>query len=149
MIAPFGGGGLSTGVASAIKALHPKVKVYACEVETAPPLSISLDAGKPSVVPNHQSSFVDGMGGKSLFPEMWNLAKDSLDGSIVLGLKEVCEAVRLLVERNHVVAEGAGAATVAAALREDVQGNNIVCVISGGNIDTSKLMTILQGDIPE
>ncbi len=150
VIAPFGGGGLSTGIASAIKAQKPEVKVYACEVDTAPPLSLSLAAGKPSSVPDHKPSFVDGMGGKSLFPEMWNLASTLLEDSLVVSLEQIADALRLVLERNHIVAEGAGAATVAAALHDKkVTGSNIVCVISGGNIDTHKLAILLNGRIPD
>ena len=143
---PYGGGGLSCGIAAAIRALKQDVKIYACEVETAAPLSASWKAGKPSVI-QHQTSFVDGIGGKSVLSEMWPLASNLLDGSIVVTLQQICEAIRLLVERNRVVAEGAGAASLAAALAYGKTGKT-VCVISGGNIDTGKLALILDGRIP-
>lgn len=147
VIVPYGGGGLSSGIASAVKALRPATKVYACEVETATPLAASLAAGSPQAI-EHTPSFVDGIGGKSLLPEMWQLVRELLDGSLVVSLGDVASALRLLVERNRVVAEGAGAASVAAALSGEAGGGKVVCVISGGNIDTSKLIKILNGEIP-
>ena len=147
VIVPYGGGGLSSGIASAVKALRPATKVYACEVETAAPLAASLAAGSPQTI-EHTPSFVDGIGGKSLLPEMWPLVRELLDGSLVVSLGDVVSALRLLVERNRVVAEGAGAASVAAALSGEAGGGKVVCVISGGNIDTSKLIKILAGEIP-
>ena len=146
VIVPYGGGGLSGGIASAIKALRPATKVFACEVETAAPLAASLAAGRPVDV-EYTPSFVDGIGGKSLMPEMWNLARDLLDGSLVMSLKEVADALRLLIERNRVVAEGAGATSVAAALSGKAGTGKIVCIISGGNIDPNKIATVLRGEI--
>jgi threonine dehydratase len=144
VLVPYGGGGLSSGVASALRALGPSTKVFACEVETAAPLAPSLAAGSPQAAP-YTPSFVDGIGSKSLLPEMWPLVSRLLDGSIVVSLDEVMGAIRLLVERNRVVAEGAGATPVAAALTGRAGGKNVVCVVSGGNIDTGKLAAILAG----
>ena len=143
---PYGGGGLSCGIAAALRALKPEVKVYASEIETAAPLEASWKAGAPSFI-QHRASFVDGIGGKSVLLEMWPLARDLLRGSIVVTLQQVCDAIRLLVERNRVIAEGAGAASVAAALASGNTGKT-VCVISGGNIDSGKLAAILEGKIP-
>jgi threonine dehydratase len=147
VIAPYGGGGLSTGIASAVRALKPDVKVFACEADTAAPLSASLAAGHPQAF-NYIPSFVDGMGGKSVLPEMWPLARDILDGSLVVSLAEIASALKLLVERNRVVAEGAGAAPVAAAMNGSAGTGTIVCVVSGGNIDLARLARILEGEIP-
>lgn len=147
VIVPYGGGGLSSGIAAAIKALKPSCKVFACEVETAAPLAASLAAGCPRTI-NHTPSFVDGIGAKSLLPEMWPLVSTLLDGSLVSSLREVASAVKLLMERNRVVAEGAGACSVAAALSGQAGRGKIVCVVSGGNIDVSKLITILRGEVP-
>ena len=144
VVVPFGGGGLSCGIASALHSLAPSCEVYACEVETAAPLAASLAAGAPVEV-EHRRSFVDGIGGPRVLPEMFALARELLDGSLVVGVEEIAAAIRLLVERNHVVAEGAGAAPVAAALKRT---GKIVCVVSGGNIDTAKLQTILSGHTP-
>lgn len=151
VICPYGGGGLISGVSSAVKSLRTNAKVYACEVETAAPLKLSLDLGKPSTF-NYIASFVDGMGGKSVLDSMWPLVSNLVDDSLVVTLQEVADSVKLLAERNRVVAEGAGAATVAAALSEkfsDRLSGNIVCVISGGNIDTNKLIQALEGKIPQ
>lgn len=147
VLVPYGGGGLSCGIASAIRALNPRVRVFACEVETAAPFAASLKAGSPRTI-NHTPSFVDGIGGKSMLPEMWPLAKRVLAGSLVVSLREVADAIRLLVERSHVVAEGAGAVPVAAALAGKAGRGKVVCVVSGGNIDTGTLATILAGEIP-
>jgi len=134
ILVPFGGGGLSSGIAAAVKAVAPGVRVLACEVSTAAPLAASLAAGGPRSV-DYTPSFVDGIGGKSLLEEMWPLVSALLDGSIVVELKEVATAVRLLAERNRLIAEGAGAAPVAAASAGRVPGaRKVVCVVSGGNI---------------
>ncbi len=150
VLVPYGGGGLSCGIACAIRARRPEVKVFACEVETAAPLAASLKAGSPQTI-HHTPSFVDGIGGKSMLPEMWGLAQRVLAGSLVVSLREVADAIRVLVERNHVVAEGAGAVPVAAALagKAGKAGKGkVVCVVSGGNIDGGKLAKALAGQIP-
>ncbi len=147
VVIPFGGGGLSCGIASALRALAPKVKVYACEVATAAPLAPSLAVGKATDI-TYTPSFVDGIGAPFVFPEMFALARQLLDGSLVVELEEVVGAVRLLAERNRVVAEGAGAASVAAAWRGKAGSGKVVCIVSGGNIDPAKLAAILQGSTP-
>ena len=143
VITPFGGGGLSCGVASAIRALKPDTKCFAAEVETAAPLAASLAAGSPQQV-EYTATWIDGIGGKSVLDEMWPLASSLLDGSLVMTIDEVSAAVRLLIERNRIVAEGAGATPVAAALAGKAGGGKVVCVVSGGNIDVSKLLKILE-----
>jgi threonine dehydratase len=139
---PFGGGGLACGVASALKALEPGARVIACEVETAHPLSTSLDAGSPQTV-TYTPSFVDGAGSTDLLPEMWPMLRGLIEGAAVVTLDETAEAIRTLVERMRVVAEGAGALPLAAALSGKVGGGTICCVISGGNIDPARLAAIL------
>jgi threonine dehydratase len=148
VVIPYGGGGLSCGIASVLRALRPTVRVYACEVETAAPLDAALRAGAPTTI-DYRPSFVDGIGSRGLLPEMWPLVRRLLDGSLVVSLEDVAAAIRLLVERHHVVAEGAGAAAVAAALTGRAGGGKVVCVVSGGNIDPRKLAAILQGALPE
>ena len=147
VLVPFGGGGLSGGIASALRAEKPHVPVYACEIETAAPLAKSWAAGAPSSV-DRIPSFVDGIGGKSLLPEMWELLRAVLEGPIVVSLEEAAAAVRLLVARARVVAEGAGAVPVAAALAGRAGRGRLACVVSGGNIDPHKLATILEGGLP-
>src|SRR6185436_3071070 len=147
VVIPFGGGGLSCGIASALRALRPRAKVYACEVETAAPLHAALLAGAPAPI-EYRPSFVDGIGGKGVLAEMWPLARRLLDGSLVVSLDAVASAIRTLAERNRVVAEGAGAAPVAAALSGRAGGGKVVCVVSGGNIDLATLALILQGGVP-
>jgi len=147
VVVPFGGGGLSCGIASALRALRPKTKIFAAEAATAAPLVASLAKGEATEIA-HTRTFVDGIGGPRVFPEMFALAKELLDGSLVSTLEEIAAAIRLLVERNHVVAEGAGAAGVAAALAGKAGKGRVVCIVSGGNIDSATLATILQGGTP-
>ena len=144
---PYGGGGLSCGIAAAVHAVNPRVKVLAAEVAHAAPLTASLAAGYPVEVP-YTASFVSGIGAPFVFPQMWPLASRLLDGACTVGLAQVAEALRLQVEWNHVVAEGAGAVALAAALSAKAVGGKIVCLVSGGNLDTVKLVTILQGGVP-
>jgi threonine dehydratase len=144
VVIPYGGGGLSCGIASALRALKPAIRIFAAEVATAAPFAASLAVGRPTTVEYHPS-FVDGIGAPVVFPEMWRLAKDLLDGSLVASLEEVAAAIRLLVERNRVVAEGAGATSVASALSGRAGAGRIVCIVSGGNIDASRLARILDG----
>jgi len=147
VIIPYGGGGLSTGIASALRALSPKTRIYAAEPETAAPLAASLAAGSPQEVA-YTPSFVDGCGSKSLLAEMWPLVRGLLDGSFAMPLEAIADAVRILVERNRIVAEGAGATPVAAALAGRAGTGRIVCIVSGGNIDRAKLAKILNGELP-
>ena len=142
IVAPYGGGGLSCGVASAVRALDPRCKVYAAEVATAAPLAPSLEAGRPVQV-DYEPSFVDGIGSPEVFPEMFELAQELLDGSLVASLEDVTAAVRLLAERARIVAEGAAATSAALALNGAAGDGKVVCIVSGGNIDASKLAEIL------
>ena len=144
LIVPYGGGGLISGIATAIKTTKPAVKVFASEVETAAPLAPSLAAGEPVKV-TYTPSFVDGMGSAGLLTEMWPLVSKLVDGSIVLSLKQIADAIKLLMERTRVIAEGAGGSSFAAALTGKAGTGKIVCVISGGNIDAEKLTKILSG----
>ncbi len=139
---PYGGGGLSCGIAAAFRALAPTTRVFAAEVETAAPFAASLAAGKAVAVP-HTPSFVTGIGGKSVLAEMWPIARELLAGSRVVSLAAIEDALRLLVTRARVVAEGAGAASVAAALQNPA-ARRVVCVISGGNIDLDVLGPIMM-----
>jgi threonine dehydratase len=147
VLIPYGGGGLSSGIASAVRSLRPQTKIYACEVETACPLATSLAASEPRVV-NYIPSFVDGIGGKSLLREMWPMVRDLLDGAHVVSLVAVASAIRLLAERNRIIAEGAGATSVAVALSGKAGKGKVVCVVSGGNIDLAVLARILSGELP-
>jgi threonine dehydratase len=142
VVMPWGGGGLACGIASAVRAKKPNCRLYAAEVATAAPLAPSLAAGSAQVV-DYQPSFVDGIGSKTVFPQMLERARQLLDGSLVVGLAEIGAAVRLLAERNRVIAEGAGACPVACALAGKAGGGKVVCVVSGGNIDLKKLCTVL------
>ncbi len=148
VIIPYGGGGLTSGVGSAMRALKPDARLLACEVETGAPLAPSLAAGIPQAV-EHAASFIGGgIGGKTVLPELWPLVSSLVDASLVVSLREIADSIRLLVERCHVVAEGAGAAPVAAALSGRAGSGKIVCIVSGGNIDTQSLVKILQGIMP-
>jgi threonine dehydratase len=143
VIVPFGGGGLSSGIATAVRALLPRARVLACEVETATPFTAALAAGGPVTV-DRRPSFVDGIGGRSVLPEMWPLVSTLLHGSVVVSLDETAAALRLLAERNHLIAEGAGATPIAAALSGRAGAGTVVCIVSGGNIDRDTLTNILR-----
>ena len=143
VVVPFGGGGLSSGIATAVRALTPRAKVYACEVETAAPFAAALKAGSPVTI-ERTPSFVDGIGGRGVLPEMWPLVSTLLDDSLVVSLAEVVDALRHLIARAHVVAEGAGAAAVAAAMNGKAGGGKVVCIVSGGNIDVDTLIDVLR-----
>lgn len=137
VVAGFGGGGLSCGIAAALKEGGSKARVYAAEPETAAPLAASFAAGSAQKFPQWKASFVDGCGGKSVFPRMWAIAHHLLAGSIVTTLEEVRRAMKILAERNHVIAEGAAACAVAAGLSGKCGPGKVVCIVSGGNIDLS------------
>ena len=147
VLVPFGGGGLSSGIAAALAALRPEARVYGCEVSTAAPLAASFAAGSAQMI-EYQPSFVDGIGGKGLLPEMWAIASALLAGALVVSLEEVAAAVRLLAERHRVIAEGAGATPVAVALKGVPEARKVVCIVSGGNLDAAKLCAILEGRVP-
>jgi len=141
VVIPWGGGGLTTGIASAIKALRPQVRVVTAEPETGAPFAAALAAGEPREI-EFEPSWVDGAGGRGLLPGMWERAHGLVDEAVAVPLAEAEEAVRQLAARAHVVAEGAGALALAAALRRD---DRCVCIVSGGNIDADVLARILAG----
>jgi threonine dehydratase len=144
VIAGIGGGGLITGVASAVKALRPEIKVWSAEPETAAPFARSLAAGSPQDFPEWQASFVDGAGGQSVFPRMWERMKPLVDGAIVVTLDETKRAMRMMAEKTRVISEGAGALPLAAALTGQAGPGPIVAIVSGGNVDLEKFCAILQ-----
>jgi threonine dehydratase len=137
VVIPWGGGGLSCGIASVLRQLAPKVRIYAAEVETAAPLAPSLAAGEPRTV-EYKPSFVDGIGGKMVFPNMFQLARTLLDGSLVVTLEDAARALKLVAERNRVIVEGASACAVAAAMSGRAGAGKVAAIVSGGNIDMSK-----------
>ena len=143
VIAGIGGGGLVVGVASAIKALKPGVKVWGAEPETAAPAALSFAKGSPQIFTDWKYSFVDGAGGKSIFPRMWERVKPVVDGSIVVSLEETKKAMRLMAEKARVISEGAGALSVAAALTGKAGKGPIVAIVSGGNIDLDKFCEVI------
>jgi threonine dehydratase len=147
VVVPYGGGGLLTGIASAVKAERPDVRFYAAEPETGAPVAATLAAGVPTDV-EYTPSFVDGSGSRALIPRVWEQASELLEGAFALPLDEVAAAVRLVAERARVIAEGAGALAVAAAISGRVPAKKIVCIVSGGNIDTAILARILNGETP-
>ncbi len=144
VIAGIGGGGLIVGLASAIKALKPQVKVFGAEPETAAPLSLSLDKGSAQPFKDWQASFVDGAGGQSVFPRMWQRMQPLVDGSIVVTLEETKRAMRMMAEKARVIAEGAGALPLAAALTGKAGQGPIVAIVSGGNIDLKKFFELID-----
>jgi threonine dehydratase len=147
VVAPWGGGGLSCGLASALRARGSRAKIYASEGDAVAPLTAALAAGVPVPVP-FVPSFFDGIGAPFVNAEMFDLARRLIDGALVVSREETAAAVRLVMERARVVAEGAAATAVAAALSGRAGTGRIACVVSGGNIDVTKLVTILQGGTP-
>ena len=145
VIAAIGGGGLITGVGSAIKALRPNVRVIGAEPETAAPFALSLREGGPRKFPGWQASFVDGAGGQSVAQRMWERMQPVVDGSVTVSLDQVRDAMRLTAEKARVIAEGAGALALAAALSGEVGEGPIACIVSGGNIDLKKFAELVAG----
>ena len=142
VVIPWGGGGLSCGIASVLRERAPRVKVYAAEIETGAPLAASLAAGEPRTV-EYKPSFVDGIGSKMVFPNMFEQAKRLLDGSLVVTLAEAAQAMKLVAERNRIIVEGAAACAVAASLSGRAGSGKIVAIVSGGNIDLDKFGQIV------
>ncbi len=145
VIASIGGGGLITGVGSAIKALKPEIKVWGVEPETAAPAALSFAKGSAQVFKDWKTSFVDGAGGQSIFPRMWDRMKPVVDGYIVVSLDETKKAMRLMAEKARIISEGAGALPVAAALTGKAGKGPIVAIVSGGNIDMKKFCELISG----
>src|SRR5947208_17122671 len=144
VIGSIGGGGLITGVASAIKALRPEVKVFGVEPETAAPAALSFEKDSPQVFPNWKASFVDGAGGQSMFPRMWERMKPLVDDYIVVTLEETKKAMRIMAEKARIISEGAGALPLAAALTGKAGKGPIVAIVSGGNIDLKKFFELIS-----
>ena len=143
VIAAIGGGGLITGVGSAVKALRPDVRVFGAEPETAAPYAYSLREGGPRKFPDWQTSFVDGAGGQSVTERMWQRMQPIVDGTITVTLDQTREAMRLIAEKSRAIAEGAGALALAAALTGEAGDGPIVCIVSGGNIDLAKFAELV------
>lgn len=143
VIASIGGGGLITGVGSAIKQLKPEVKIFGVEPETAAPAALSFERGSPQLFTNWKASFVDGAGGQSMFPRMWERMKPVVDNYFVVTLQEIKQAMRLMAEKARVISEGAGALPLAAALSGKAGKGPIIAIVSGGNIDLDKFCELI------
>jgi threonine dehydratase len=143
VIASIGGGGLITGVGSAIKALKPDTTIFGVEPETAAPAALSFEMGSPQVFKDWKASFVDGAGGQSMFPRMWERMKPVVDDYLVVSLEEARKAMRLMAEKARVISEGAGALPLAAALSGKAGKGPIVAIVSGGNIDLDKFCDLI------
>ncbi len=144
VIAAIGGGGLITGVGSALKALNPHIKVWGAEPETAAPMALSISKSSPQVFKDWKHSFVDGAGGKSVFPRMWERMQPLVDGCIVVTLDETRKAMRLMADKARVIAEGAGALPLAAALTGKAGQGPIVAIVSGGNVDMANFFDLIS-----
>jgi threonine dehydratase len=143
VVIPWGGGGLSCGIAAVLRELAPRVRIYAAEIETAAPLAASLAAGEPRAV-EYKPSFVDGIGSKTVFPGMFELARELLDGSLVVTLTEAANAMKVVAERNRIIIEGAAACAVAACLSGRAGAGKIVAIVSSGNIDLDKFAQLVS-----
>lgn len=146
VVASIGGGGLIAGIAAAIRPQNSAVRIFGAEPETAAPLALSLRQGSPQIFEGWQRSFVDGAGGKSMFPRMWERLEGQVDGSIVVSLPDIRKAMKLIAENVRVIAEGAGALAVAAAMSGEVGEGPIVAVVSGGNIDLATFSELVGED---
>jgi threonine dehydratase len=147
VIAAIGGGGLITGVGSAVKALKPEIKVFGVEPETAAPAALSFAKGSPQVFKDWKASFVDGAGGQSVFPRMWERMKPVVDDFLVVTLDETKKAMRLMAEKARVISEGAGALPLAAAMTRKIDNGPIVAIVSGGNIDMKKFCELISASV--
>jgi len=145
VVIPWGGGGLACGIAAAVRELKPSAKIFAAEVAVAAPLMASWNAGSPQVI-EPVRSFVDGVGGKSVLPRMYDLARHLLDGCLAAQVDEVASAIKLIAERNHLIVEGAGATALACVLAGKAGAGKVVCVVSGGNIDMPKFIEIMRSE---
>jgi threonine dehydratase len=143
IIAAIGGGGLITGVASAIKSMKREIKIFGAEPETAAPAALSFEKGSPQVFKNWKASFVDGAGGQSMFPRMWERMKSLVDDCFIVTLEDTKKAMRLMAEKARVISEGAGALPLAAALTGKAGQDSIVAIVSGGNIDIKKFCELI------
>jgi threonine dehydratase len=143
---PFGGGGLVSGIATAVKGIRPRVKIIACEVETAAPLTASHRAGMPVEVP-YTSTFISGIGAPFVFPQMWERVESLIDDVIPVSLQEAASAMRMILEATCTVVEGAGAVALAAALQDPHRCERSVCIVSGGNIDVRQFADIIQSEL--
>jgi threonine dehydratase len=148
VLVPWGGGGLFTGIATALAAVSPRTRVYAIQPETGAAVTAALEAGEPREATGFAPSFVDGAGAKVVLPAMWERARPLLAGAEAVSLDDTAAAVRVLAERARVIAEGAGALALAAALSGRIGGRRLVCIVSGGNIDADRLTAILRGETP-
>jgi len=148
VLIPWGGGGLTTGIASAVKALRPETNVYVCEPETGAPVTAAFANGGVPVKVEYTASFIDGAGSGALLPEMWEHAQPLVSGAFSISLEEAAAGVRMLLEWGRVVGEGAAGLTVAAAMAGLAGEGRIVCIVSGGNIDPARLAAILDGRVP-
>ncbi len=144
VIIPFGGGGLACGIAAALRAIRPAARVMACEVEGAAPLAAALAAGEPTTVEYHRS-FIDGIGSTAVLPAMWPVVRPLIPESIVVPVAEVEDALRLMINRLHLITEGAGATALAAAKRSGMKGAKIVCIVSGSGINFAEVARIMAG----
>jgi threonine dehydratase len=144
VIASIGGGGLIVGVGSALKALRPEIRIFGAEPETAAPLALSLGAGAPREFKDWKYSFVDGAGGQSVFPRMWERMRPIIDSSLVVSLEETRKAMRMMAEKTRIISEGAGALPLAAALTGKAGKGPIVCIVSGGNLDLEKFCELID-----
>ncbi len=149
VLIPWGGGGLTTGIASAVKALRPEVEIYVCEPETGAPMTAAIENGRVPVKVDYTASFIDGAGSGALLPKMWELAEPLVTDAFAVSLADAAAAVRTLAERARVVGEGAAGLPIAAALAGRVGAERMVCIVSGGNIDSARLAAILDGRVPD
>jgi threonine dehydratase len=149
VVIPWGGGGLTTGIASAVKALRPETEIYVCEPETGAPVTATMANERVPVAVEYTPSFIDGAGSGALLPEMWERAEPLVSDAFAISLADAAAAVRVLAEKARIVAEGAAGLAVATALAGHAGSGRVVCIVCGGNIDAARLAAILGGRVPD
>ncbi len=149
VVIPWGGGGLTTGIASAVKALRPEAAIYVCEPETGAPVTATVANDRVPIAVEYTPSFIDGAGSGALLPEMWERAEPLVADAFAISLADAAAAVRVLAEKARIVAEGAAGLAVATALAGHAGTGRVVCIVCGGNIDPARLAAILEGRVPD
>ena len=144
VICPIGGGGLISGVAYAITTLNPGVQVYGVQAENAPSMARSVEAGEAVTLETVQT-FADGIAVKHPGDVTFEMVRKYVDAVVTVSEDEIAAAILALIEKQKLIAEGAGAVSVAAAMfhKLPIEGKKVVCIVSGGNIDVNILSRVI------
>lgn len=145
VVVPIGGGGLISGIAYAMKSLKPEVKIYGVQAKGAPSMFRSIEKSKRESL-SSVSTIADGIAVKEPGEHTFEICSKYLDGIVTVTEDEICAAILALMEQHKLIAEGAGAVSVAAAMfnKVPVAGKKTICVVSGGNIDVTILSRVIS-----